>query len=203
MHKLSTIYQPGDNLKRRHLEEDIFFITDTVLDKEKESEIIEKYNVMKQWIRSLSKPQKAYGLVHGDLNWGNYYIYNKDLTIFDFDSCCYNWFIYDIVILVYSLIWEKSKNKALEILKKFIPAFYKGYTKNYQLSREWISLMSEFLYFHDFFLYTAISQTIQAGNSTEDYPSMNKIIKQRCETDISKSYFNKKEWYDLFKGNLV
>ena len=63
--------------------------------------------------------------------------------------------------------------------------------------------MPEFLYFHDFFLYTAISETIMAGNETEDYPSMNKIIKQRCKTDISKSYFNKKEWHDLFKGNLV
>ena len=63
--------------------------------------------------------------------------------------------------------------------------------------------MSEFLYFHDFFLYTAISETIMAGNETEDYPSMNKIIKQRCESGISTSYFTKKEWIELFKENLV
>ena len=203
MHKLSTMYEPENNYRRKHFEDDVFFTTEDVLDKEKDNDIIDKYANMKRWISSLPKSHTAYGLVHSDLNWGNYYIYDKELTIFDFDSCCYNWFIYDIAILVYSLIWEKSKVKAQEFLKKFIPTFYKGYTKNYQLSREWISLMSEFLYFHDFFLYTAISETIMAGNETEDYPSMNKIIKQRCESGISTSYFTKKEWIELFKENLV
>ena len=131
MHKLSTVYHPVNNYKRKHLEEEIFFKTDKVLDKDKDRDMINKYSSIKQWILSLPKSQTAYGLVHGDLNWGNYYFYNKDLTIFDFDSCCYSWFIYDIAILIWSLIWEKSKNEALEFLKTFIPVFYRGYTKNY------------------------------------------------------------------------
>ncbi len=199
MHSLSADFVPHMNYKRIEFEEDIFLKYDIILDHEKDKDIIELYSSLINWISTLSKPKNAYGIVHGDLNWGNYYIYNKTrFTLFDFDSCCYNWFIYDMVILIWSLIWEKPVKSAIKVLQEFIPSFYRGYSKYFTLDDKWIILMPDFLYFHDFFLYTAISETINAGNTTEDYPSMLEIIRKRCLSGESKAYFTHEEWIKLF-----
>ena len=199
MHRVSVDFVPNKNYKRIEFEEDIFLEYNSILDQEEDKDIIEIYSQLINWISTLPKPKNAYGMVHGDLNWGNYYIHNKTkLTLFDFDSCCYNWFIYDIAILIWSLIWEKPKESAIKVLKEFIPSFYRGYSTHYALDDEWIELMSDFLYFHDFFLYTAITETINAGNTTDDYPSMLEIIRKRCESGVSKAYFTQEEWINLF-----
>ncbi|MHA2224122.1 MAG: phosphotransferase enzyme family protein [Candidatus Hodarchaeales archaeon] len=202
MHSLSVDFIPNKDYKRTEFEEDIFLKYDTILDKQKDKYIIKVYNQLISWMSTLHKPRNAYGMVHGDLNWGNYYIHNKTrLTLFDFDSCCYSWFIYDMAILIYSLIWDKPVDTAIRFLNEFIPAFYKGYSKNYTLDNKWIKLMSDFLYFHDFFLYTAITETINAGNTTEDYPSMLKIIRKRCVSGESKEYLTEEEWILLFQNH--
>jgi Ser/Thr protein kinase RdoA (MazF antagonist) len=202
MHGLSIEFIPNQNYKRTEFEEDIFLKYDNILDKEKDKSIIEVYNQLIKWISTLHKPKNAYGMVYGDLNWGNYYIHDKTkLTLFDFDSCCYSWFIYDMAILIWSLIWDKPADTAIKVLKEFRPSFYKGYSKYYVLDKNWIKLMSDFLYFHDFFLYTAITETINAGNTTEDYPSMLEIIRNRCVSGESKVYFTEEEWINLFTGS--
>jgi Ser/Thr protein kinase RdoA (MazF antagonist) len=199
LHSLSVDFVPNKNYRRTEFEEDTFLKYDIILDPEKDKDIVEVYAQLITWISTLPKPKNAYGLVHGDLNWGNYYIHNKTkLTLFDFDSCCYSWFIYDIAILIWSLIWEKPKKFAIKVLKEFIPSFYKGYSNHSILDNKWIELMPDFLYFHDFFLYTAITETINAGNTTEDYASMLELIKKRCRSGESKAYFTKEEWIKVF-----
>ncbi len=99
MHSLSIDFVPNKTSNRIEFEEDIFLIYNTILDHEKDKDIIRVYNQLINWISTLPKPKNAYGMVHGDLNWGNYYIHNKTKLIL-FDSCCYGWFIYDIVIVV-------------------------------------------------------------------------------------------------------
>ena len=87
---------------------------------------------------------------------------------------------------------------AIKFLKEFMPSFCRGYSKCYTLDNEWIKCMSEFLYFHDFFLYTAITETINAGNTTKDYSSMLEIIRKRCVSGESKTYFPEEEWINIF-----
>ncbi|MHA2363247.1 MAG: phosphotransferase enzyme family protein [Candidatus Hodarchaeales archaeon] len=204
MHNLSTKYQPEGNYKRIEFEEDEFLKMEKILNAEKDKIIIDKYKKILAKILPLSKSQDAYGLVHGDLNWGNYFIHKKkEITIFDFDSCCYNWFIYDIAIAIYTFIWDDSREVAISWFEKIIPFFWKGYTKYYSLDEKWIKMMSEFLYLHDFFLYTAISETIKSGNHEEDYPSMLKILRERCLTGTSRSYYKEDEWNALFNNSLI
>ncbi len=50
-------------------------------------------------------------------------------------------------------------------------------------------------------LYAAITETINSGNTVEDYPSMLKIIRKRTELGISRTYFTEDEWIDLFHKN--
>ena len=40
----------------------------------------------------------SYGLIHNDFNDGNFTVDydNGDITVFDFDDCCYFWFMYDL-----------------------------------------------------------------------------------------------------------
>ena len=45
-----------------------------------------------------ARPKRAdtFGLVHGDLHPNNFFVTNRgEITLFDFDACCYHWFLYD------------------------------------------------------------------------------------------------------------
>ena len=198
IHQLSMKFVPREEYKRKEFEEDSFLNYAQFLDPEKEKDIINVYDSLIMWLSTLNKPKTEYGMIHGDLNWGNYFIHNNVVTLFDFDSSCYNWFIYEIAILVYSLIWEDTIDHVKNFLKSFIPPFYKGYLKFHSLDREWLELMPDFLNFHDFFLYSALSETVNAGNTTEDYAGMLEIIKKRCRSQVSKQYCTKDEWLKLF-----
>lgn len=49
-------------------------------------------------LHALPKDADSYGLIHNDFNDGNFTVdYDNDnITAFDFDDCCYFWFMYDI-----------------------------------------------------------------------------------------------------------
>src|SRR5579883_598983 len=70
------------------------------------------------WLNSLSKDAESYGLVHTDLHRDNYFVDGERITVFDFDDCCYQWFAYDIAMIIYYLFpvaryTDEAKGKKL------------------------------------------------------------------------------------------
>lgn len=197
IHALSMGYSPEH--RRNQFEADRFLRTEGILDPVGEKDVAGEYLKLQEWLLTLPKEKGAYGMVHGDLNWGNYFVDEAgDITLFDFDSCCYNWFAYDIAIAIYSLIWEFDSDETVQTLNRLVPAFMRGYNRHHRLPAEWFGMMPRFLMFHDYYLYTAIKETIVAGNKTEDYPSMLEVIRTRCESGLSLNLFSPDEWVKLF-----
>ena len=52
---------------------------------------------------TLRQESDAYGLVHADLHMGNFFVdHSGQMTVFDFDDCCFHWFGYDCAVSVVS-----------------------------------------------------------------------------------------------------
>ncbi|MGD8979423.1 MAG: phosphotransferase, partial [candidate division WOR-3 bacterium] len=105
LHALSKKYVPDPHTKRRH-----DWSSQDLIERAKKyvprhhSAIINSIADISQQIDGLPKTKDTYGLIHCDLNPTNFFYNDGEITIFDFDDCCYNYFLHDIsgVIPLYS-----------------------------------------------------------------------------------------------------
>jgi Ser/Thr protein kinase RdoA (MazF antagonist) len=101
-------------------------------------------------LKSLPKDRESYGLIHGDFNDGNFTVdySNGDMTVFDFDDCCYFWFIYEL-----ACAWEggigRVMYRGLEERQAFMDHYMAevmtGYNQEISLGDEWLRRLPTFI----------------------------------------------------------
>jgi Ser/Thr protein kinase RdoA (MazF antagonist) len=167
MHRFSKSYIPESNQIRRpdwfnlHAQQlDI----DTIIPAELQL-VRDRVRSLLNDIGRLPKDHHGYGLLHGDFNDGNFTVdySNGDITVFDFDDCCYFWFVYEL-----ASAWEggigRIMFKGLEDRRSFMEYYMdkilKGYFSENELSADWIEKIplfirliqvEEFLYYVQYF----------------------------------------------------
>jgi len=163
MHALSKRYQPPDGSGKRP---DWFELHASSIDfgklvPERLPVVRERIRSLLDEIRALPRSPDSHALIHGDFNDGNFTVdyTNGDITVFDFDDCCYFWFIYEL-----ASAWEGGIGRAmfrgLEERKAFMDHYMdqvmEGYSRENALPEEWMARMplfirliqaEEFLYF--------------------------------------------------------
>jgi Ser/Thr protein kinase RdoA (MazF antagonist) len=112
--------------------------------------IHEKYNQLIAELHALPKDVDSYGLIHNDFNDGNFTVDydNGDITVFDFDDCCYFWFMYDIACAWESGVgWVMSRplEKRIEFMHHYMEQMMAGYSRENTLSNEWQARLPLFL----------------------------------------------------------
>jgi len=128
LHALSKKYEPGPHTKRRHE-----WSSKDLLEKAKKyvprhcSDVINRIENICQQIDALPKTEDTYGLIHYDLNPTNFFYNNGEITIFDFDDCCYNYFLHDIsgAIPLYSRKFNEPNWR--KYFQDFFVSFLNGY----------------------------------------------------------------------------
>ncbi|CAG7652953.1 Stress response kinase A [Paenibacillus solanacearum] len=89
---------------------------------------------LKAQLASLPVSADNFGLIHGDINVGNFTVDESGrLTLFDFDECQYSWYVEDIAIQLYYLLYvfgEDSKSERKDQYELFIRHFELGYTEH-------------------------------------------------------------------------
>ena len=122
-----------------------------------EARIPDRLPVVHDRIRSLlrevlSLPQNrdSYGLIHGDFNDGNFTVdySNGEITVFDFDDCCYFWFMYEL-----ASAWEGGIGRAMfrglkerqAFMAHYMEQVMAGYDRENSLSTEWLTRLPLFV----------------------------------------------------------
>ncbi|GAB2565161.1 phosphotransferase enzyme family protein [Gracilibacillus alcaliphilus] len=106
----------------------------------------------------LPKDQAAYGLIHGDLLFGNYFI-QKDgtITLFDFDECQYGWFMQDIAVnLFYGVVVPFQNENEITFARRYLTYFFEGYDKENTLDRKLLEQLPLFLELRQVILYSSL-----------------------------------------------
>lgn len=149
MHRLAKTYKPLSGAIRRpewHTWEYYKGFPYT----ERLPAIQKKYDQLIAELYALPKDVDSYGLIHNDFNDGNFTVdyENGDITVFDFDDCCYFWFMYDI-----ACAWEGGIGRAMfsplderkAFMDRYMENILNGYTHENILSNEWLARLPLFL----------------------------------------------------------
>ena len=158
MHKASRAYQP--KTKKRHTYLDNYYLNHvtTYIPKTKKN----IYQVQKELmsdLEKLPKNERNFGLIHGDINIGNFHADEEQVTLFDFDECQYSWYIEDIAIQLFYTIFvfgEDSKDERYPVAKTFLKAFLKGYHKYETITQKDIEKISLFLNIREIIVFVGI-----------------------------------------------
>ncbi|MBE9474619.1 MAG: phosphotransferase [Chloroflexi bacterium] len=152
MHALTKGYRPVSDQVKRPMWFEIHKSSLAI-----ETRVPDRLPVVRDRIRSLLEEVQAlprdrdsYGLIHGDFNDGNFTVdyTNGDMTVFDFDDCCYFWFIYEL-----ASAWEggigRVMFRGLEERKAFMDHYMEqvmeGYARENELSAEWMARLPIFV----------------------------------------------------------
>jgi Ser/Thr protein kinase RdoA (MazF antagonist) len=112
--------------------------------------ISQKYHQLIIELQALPKDVDSYGLIHNDFNDGNFTVdyENGDITVFDFDDCCYFWFMYDL-----ACAWEGGIGRVqshplperVVFMDRYMEQVMTGYTRENSLSVEWFESLPLFI----------------------------------------------------------
>lgn len=127
IHALSKTYVHSDNLRRFSWDEDKPLLEAVMFLPKSEKIIWRKFEELKEQLQNYPKSSETFGLIHGDFGETNYRYQNDKLNIFDFDDCCYHWFVYDLAVTIYPHGWRKEGRQLLDWLLE-------GYAENMRLN---------------------------------------------------------------------
>jgi Ser/Thr protein kinase RdoA (MazF antagonist) len=101
-------------------------------------------------VRRLPRDKMGFGLIHGDFNDGNFTVdySNGDITVFDFDDCCYFWFVYEL-----AAAWEggigrvmfQGLQKRRSFMASYMDHVLQGYQRENILSDQWLEKIPLFI----------------------------------------------------------
>ena len=149
MHRLAKTYRPpGGAIRRPEWHQEEFFQGFPY--GEKLPVIQKKYTALIADLHALPKGEDSYGLIHNDFNDGNFIVDydNGNITVFDFDDCCYFWFMVDL-----AAAWEGGVGWARErpliqrrdFMDRYMNDVMTGYIHENTLTGEWLERLPLFL----------------------------------------------------------
>jgi Ser/Thr protein kinase RdoA (MazF antagonist) len=114
IHALSKIYAPRGDFRRFAWNEDKLLIEANKFLPGAEKIVWREFEILRQWLQDYPKSPDSFGLIHGDFGETNYLFQNRRLNVFDFDDCCYHWFLYDLAVTIYPHGWRKEGLQLLD-----------------------------------------------------------------------------------------
>jgi amicoumacin kinase len=138
IHALSRSYIPTENRRRFRWDEDALFSQPEHYLPESEKVVWAEYHRLMEYLRGYLRSDKSFGLIHGDFGATNLRCRSDLLTVFDFDDCCYHWYLYDLAVTIYPHGWRRGAEGLLD-------ALLEGYSEE----TEWDAhLKDELTYFY-------------------------------------------------------
>ncbi|WP_158595162.1 phosphotransferase enzyme family protein [Oceanobacillus piezotolerans] len=186
IHCLSKNYSPLDkNIKKQEWNMGPLFSDNF---NEVSKGVFQRWGKFVNELNKLPKNKSGYGMIHNDLHQGNFYVHNNKIILFDFGDCEYNWFIYDIAIVLYHAVQSIEENDIKgreEFAHLFIEAFLEGYLTENNLDSYWLSKLPFFLNYRRIFSYIYFAQFLneEQKNNMKVKDKLNGM-KEKIESDV-------------------
>lgn len=124
------------------------------------------WNEIRLQLEKLPMDSSCYGFIHNDPHPYNMFVQNNKITLIDFDVACYHWFMTDISIAVYSALGQaagkfEKPQKDRSMAESFMADFFRGYNKENQIEKEWMSKLELFLSYRRILLFIAMYDGIK------------------------------------------
>ena len=108
------------------------------------SEILSKLRTRIEKIKSYPEVPETFGMIHGDFQVNNILMEWDTAKAFNFDNCCYGYYISDIATALFSFIVDPEiplENNRSDLFFSYLEPFRKGYETEFTLpDTEWDKL---------------------------------------------------------------
>lgn len=126
---------------------------------EDETEKIASFEEQMNEVACIHRTKENFGLIHGDINVGNFFYNQGEITLFDFDECQNSWFVEDIAIQLFYTVYvygddcmEERNSKAMEFMQNFL----KGYKSEADIDVEMLKQIPRFLLLREMIVHVGI-----------------------------------------------
>ena len=168
LHALSRHYTPPHPACVRHHWNDDVNMEVTAFLPQQDERIAEQFRTLLAYLETLPVNPEGFGLIHQDAHGGNLFVDEAGrITLFDFDDCCYGYYIYDLAMVVFYAITNRTDMPAAT--RDFMGPFLHGYSLENQLDPAWLKEIPYFLKLREIDLYAMIHRSIGPGPYEDDW----------------------------------
>lgn len=166
IHELSRTYVPSRKEFIRHNWTENSYLKDMKkFIPSRQDRVFESFEQLTSQINSLNKDK--YGLIHGDINVGNFFVDHDKITLFDFDECQYSWYVEDIAIQIFYMVYVVLNDSIPERNKqarRFLEYFLRGYERHTGIDNESLNHLSLFLRLRELIVYIGMYRSFDLSN---------------------------------------
>jgi amicoumacin kinase len=194
MHALAKTY-PQPAFPRYAWDDPLNLKVDQQLPPE-ENTAAERYYEIMDHLHDLPVNAEGYGMIHQDAHSGNFYVdpASGQITLFDFDDCCYGHFIYDIAMVIFYHCMFRDQDQ--EFMTHFLANFFTGYRYENQLDPSWLVGLPYFIRLREVDLYAAILHSFTAEEIAAG-PWLTRFMHGRKESIANRAPFILFPWDKL------
>jgi amicoumacin kinase len=156
----------------------------------------DRYYEIMDHIHDVPVTAEGYGMIHQDAHGGNFFYdpVSGQITLFDFDDCCYGHFIYDIAMVIfYHAMWRDQDQP---FMSTFLGNFFTGYQREYRLDPAWLRLLPYFIRLREVDLYAVILNSFTPEEINAD-DWLRRFMHGRKESIINRAPFILFPWDKL------
>jgi Ser/Thr protein kinase RdoA (MazF antagonist) len=159
LHAVAGEYRPAAELRRPDWEEgENLFRSPTFAD----PNLAALAAAALERIRGLPQGPENYGMIHADLHFANFYVDvpARSITVFDFDDCCYGWYVMDLAVLLFDVLvlYEGPDREAFAL--DFMHSLLKGYRHEWTTD---LAGMADFLKLLEVNMFGTLAPRYQPG----------------------------------------
>lgn len=141
-------------------------------------------------LAELPEDDAGFGLVHGDFLFGNCRYHGDCVTVYDFDDCHLNWFLYDIAVCMFYYILggeprevETDPEAKRDYSCTQFASLWSGYRQESDLSEAWLEHMPLFMRLREIELVVSILSRSAGGELSGWQASFVETAERRIRDD--------------------
>jgi Ser/Thr protein kinase RdoA (MazF antagonist) len=162
LHELAKTYKPS--IRRHTWEHNEYILRARDYIPPEDEPVLRALDELKARLAGLPVITDSFGLIHGDINVGNFTIdHTGAITLFDFDECQYSWYVEDIAVQLYYILYvfgEDSKSERKAQYDLFIEHFERGYTEDgRRLPEGWKEQLPLFLRLREIIVFVGMNRS--------------------------------------------
>lgn len=161
IHMVSTNEQiNGIHYKRKSLKESIDGLKKRNYAK-LDSKLTNLIDIICDKVDALPHDIGHYGICHGDFHGQNFFVESNNIWVFDFDSCCYTHYLFDIACFLVSCLSGGFKHgKAIDAIldEDIMPYFKIGYELNQHCDEHYYDNLKLFMYYRVVLIVLSLSE---------------------------------------------
>jgi len=118
-------------------------------------------------VKDLPRGPDSYGLIHADLHTANLCVDTTSglVTPFDFDDCCYGWYVMDIAMSLFDVVVLYGEACKRGFAQEFMGAYLSGYVEERWLDPLWVKRLPLFLKLLEIGVYILVERSYELGTN--------------------------------------